>query len=47
MYEDPTDPGHFLVGRPLLSVTEPEIKENARHSDEGPGGAKRGELATK
>ncbi|XP_064540794.1 uncharacterized protein LOC135430171 [Drosophila montana] len=34
MSEDPTDllaltPGHFLVGGPLLSATEPEIKENA------------------
>ncbi|XP_070075733.1 uncharacterized protein [Drosophila takahashii] len=33
MSEDPTDlvalsPGHFLVGGPLLSVAEPEIKEN-------------------
>ncbi|XP_046869348.1 uncharacterized protein LOC124461992 [Drosophila willistoni] len=32
MSEDPTDslaltPGHFLVGGPLLSVTEPEIKD--------------------
>lgn len=34
MSEDPTDllalsPGHFLVGGPLLSIAEPEIKERA------------------
>ncbi|KAH8258512.1 hypothetical protein KR044_011957 [Drosophila immigrans] len=34
MSEDPTDllaltPGHFLIGRPLLSVSEPTILEPA------------------
>jgi len=41
MSEDPTEqlaliPGHFLIGAPILSVAEPEIKGGAVHQGSEP-----------